>query len=302
MWGLMRRGRAGGGLVGIGLHAGGLSLVHAAHRHEREPIVLAAEYRPFEGATPAKALARLVDDYNLKHLRCTTYLRDGEYRLIQTEAPDVKPDELKAALRWRIKDLIDFHVDDATLDVFDVPGGIPGQPRPVYAVVARNAVIKGYADLMQDAGAALDTIDIPDMAQRNVARLLPEDAQGVAMVSFGEDTGLITITRGGALYLSRALAIGAAGLGREGARESLLLELQRSLDFFESSFRQAPIMDVIVAGAHPPDLVEALQANLYQRVRAFAYAEAVRTESGVIVPDACFMTLGAALRREKMAL
>ncbi|MDA8391036.1 MAG: agglutinin biogenesis protein MshI [Gammaproteobacteria bacterium] len=298
----MRRGRTAGGLVGIGLHADGLSLVHAVYRHERRVSILAAEYRSWDGATPARALARLADDYNLKHLRCTTYLQNGEYRLIQTEAPDVKPDELKAALRWRIKDLIDFHVNDATLDVFDVPGGHPGRPRPVYAVVARNDVIKARADLMQDAGIALDIIDIPDMAQRNVARLLPEDAGGVALVSFAQDAGLITITRGGVLYLSRALAIGASGLDKTVSRDNLLLELQRSLDFFESSFRQAPVTDVVVAGVHPGDLVAYLQANLNQRIRALAYGEIVHGSDGIEVPDVCFMTLGAALRAEKMAL
>lgn len=302
MWGLWRRGRGGAGLVGIGVHADGLSLVHAVTSPDRQVSIRAAEYRPLDGATPARALARLVDDYDLRHLRCTTCLRNGEYRLIQTEAPDVKPDELKAALRWRIKDLIDFHVNDATLDVFDVPGGHAGRPRPVYAVVARNDVIKARADLMQDAGVALDIIDIPDMAHRNVARLLPEDAQGVALISFGEDAGLITITRDGALYLSRALAIGAGGLGQPSSRDTLLLELQRSLDFFESSFRQAPIMDVVVAGAHPDDLLAYLQANLNQRVRALTYAEIARLDDHVVVPGACFMTLGAALRAEKMAL
>ncbi len=304
MWGRWRREHRGAGLCGIGVHASGLSFVRVV-RDARAPVrIAAAEFRPFDGAEPDRALARLVQDHDLRRQTCTTLLREGEYRLLQTEAPDVKSEELRAAIRWRIKDLIDFHVNDATIDVFDVPVRMPGRPALVYVVVGRNEAIRARVDLMHNAGAALDIIDIPELAQRNLAQLLPEDREGVALLTLTEDGICMTITRDGALYLSRTIADARSALADTRGFERLLLELQRSLDYFESSFRQSPIMHVVVApaSAQTEPLVTFLQANLGQRVVPWEAGHYGAVEASAPVPDACLLTLGAALREDKVVL
>ncbi|WP_298135399.1 hypothetical protein [Acidiferrobacter sp.] len=304
MWGRWRRGRRDGGLAGIGVHAEGLSFVRVVREAQVPPRISVAEFRPYDGAAPDRVLARLVSDYDLKHQPCTTLLGEGEYRLLQTEAPDVKSEELRAALRWRIKDLIDFHVNDATLDVFDVPVQMPGRAALVYVVVGRNEAIRARADLMQNAGAALDIIDIPELAQRNLAQLLPEDREGVALLTLTEDGAFITITRDGALYLSRAITDASSALTDSRGFERLLLELQRSLDYFESSLRQSPITHVVVApaSARTEPLVAFLQGNLTQRVAPWEAGHYGDIETDGPVPDVCLLTLGAALRQDKVAL
>ena len=116
-------------------------------------------------------------------------------------------------MRWRVKDLIDFHINDATLDVFDVPGErVAGRARQMYAVAARSAVIQKRVDQLDAAGINLQVIDIIELAQRNLATLLPEDARGVALLSFTAGAGLLTITKQSELYLSRNLDIGLDAL------------------------------------------------------------------------------------------
>lgn len=303
MWRLKRE-RATSGLAGLGVHASGLSFVQVERPSRAQARVVAAEFRPFLGLEPEKVLARLILDYDLKRYRCTTLLRDGEYRLLQTEAPDVKPDELKAALRWRIKDLIDFHVNDATIDVFDVPVQTPGRTALVYVVVGRNEAIRKRVEFLQDGGVALDIIDIPELAQRNLALLLPQDQEGLALLTLSEDAGLITITRRGELYLSRTITGGLGGLAGGAGFERLLLELQRSLDYFESSFRQNPIMNVVLAPQSPEvaGLAEFLKAHLSQRVAVWEeghYGDIVLSRP---LPENCLLTLGAALREDKVVL
>ena len=123
---------------------------------------------------------------------CTTVLDQAEYSLLLTEAPDVPVEELRAAMRWRVKDLIDFHINDATLDVFDVPGErVAGRARQMYAVAARSAVIQKRVDLLDAANINLQVIDIIELAQRNLAGLLPEDARGVALLSFTAGAGFV---------------------------------------------------------------------------------------------------------------
>ena len=56
------------------------------------------------------------------------------------DAPDVPEAETKSAVRWRLKDFLDYPVDAATVDVIRIPPdpSAPTKARSVFAVSARN--------------------------------------------------------------------------------------------------------------------------------------------------------------------
>jgi MSHA biogenesis protein MshI len=300
------------GLTGLGLHADGVCLARIEHQDGRRPLLAEFDFRPWEeaGAAQEKTLARLAADHGLKRASCTTVLDQSNYSLLLTEAPDVPPDELRAAMRWRVKDLIDFPVNDATLDVFDVPGAqAAGRARQVYAVAARTAAIRKRADLMHAAGINLEAIDIAELAQRNLAALLPEDVRGVALLSFADGSGLLTLTRQGELYLSRNLDTGLDAMlaGSEPAAhfDRIVLEVQRSLDYYDSHFRQPPVAGLVLAPTDRPvpGLEEHLRANLNVSVSIMDLAQLLDTRAELApgAPARCLLTIGAALRREEAA-
>ncbi len=275
------------------------------------PAVTAFEFRPWEGGAQDKVLAKLAGQYNLARARCTTLLDATEYSLLLTEAPDVPSNELRAALRWRIKDLIDFHINDATLDVFDLPGEkVTGRARPMYAVAARSPAIQKRVDLLTGAGINLDVIDIPELAQRNLAALLPQDTQGVVLVSFTPTGGLLTITKQGELYLSRYLDTGIDALTQAADAASyfdhIVLEVQRSLDYYDSHFRQSPINQVVLTepARDIAGLMDYLKANLNVGVSIMELSQLLQVREEVPPAQrALFLTtLGAALRIEEKAL
>ncbi len=299
------------GLTGIGLQPEGVCLVRVERAGGKPPAVTLFDFQLWEGAEHEKVLARLATQHDLKRARCVTVLDPNEYSLLLTEAPNVAPDELRAALRWRVKDLIDFHINDATLDVFDLPGDkTAGRARSMYAVAARSAAIQKRVNLMDAAGINLDVIDIPEMAQRNVAALLPEDVKGVVLVSFTPGGGLITITKQTEIYLSRNIEIGLDMLSQGGDTVELfdrvVLEVQRSLDYFDSHFRQAPIGHLALAPMPKeiPGLVEHLKNNLSLTVSTVDLMQLVqcRQEVSSALQSLCLNTLGAALRQEEKAL
>ena len=57
------------------------------------------------GAVPASLVRR-----EARTNRCTSLLNSADYSLVLVDAPDVPPSELRAAVRWRVNELIDFHV------------------------------------------------------------------------------------------------------------------------------------------------------------------------------------------------
>lgn len=260
--------------------------------------------------------------HDARDSRTTTLMDSGDYQLLLVEAPDVEASELRAAIRWRIKDLIDFHIDDAVVDVFEIPGQGRGRTRMMYVVAARSSVVRARLDRVESAGLALEALDIEELALRNLAALMPQDEQGVALVWFALDYGQVLVTRGGELYLARRIETGSRQLfsaaqqgdpanGDYGEAltallEQVTLEVQRSLDYYESHFSQAPVRAVVVAPAAPE--LPFVQPYLH-RVLA---PEVVNLRLDALFPDAslpaaqdqarCLTAIGAALRLEEVRL
>jgi len=219
---------------------------------------------------------------------------------------------LRAAIRWRVKDLIDFHIDDAVIDVFDVPNQrVSGANKMMYAVVAKSSTVRRQVDLLAGAGLNLDVIDIPELALRNIAALLPEDVAGVALLYLTARGGLITITRQTTLYLSRRIDLGYEVLGGDldsaaPRLDRIVVEIQRSLDYYESHFSQPPVTNVIIAPLPGPiaGMDEYLSQQLGIAVRLLDLNTLIDMDTPLDpgLQSQCLLAIGAALRTESKEL
>jgi MSHA biogenesis protein MshI len=264
----------------------------------------------FPGQAGAEGLEKAGKELRASAYRCTTVLAGGEYQLLAVEAPNVPADELKTAVRWRLKDMLDFPVDEATIDVLDIPVDKNAATRPqqtMFAVAARNSMIAPRQKLFAAAKVGLSVIDIPDMAQRNIAAMLEPEGRGLAMLSFDDDGGLLTVTRGGELYLSRRIDLALAQLlesdhdRKHQSFDRITLELQRSLDNFERQFSFVSVSKLVLAPSSVTGLEEYLSSNLYMPVETLDLATVFDVESVPELADKAvqqrfFLPLGAALR------
>jgi MSHA biogenesis protein MshI len=275
-----------------------------------KPAVTHAAF--FPGTPSPEALEKAGKEMHCANYRCTTVLAGGDYQFMSVESPNVPREELKSAMRWRLKDILDFPVDDATFDVLDIPLDPNAVVRPqqsVFAIAARNGVIATRQKLFNAAKVRLRVIDIPEMAQRNVSALLEQDGRGVAVLSFGEDGGLLTVSWRGELYLSRRIDVTLALLldddhdRKHQAFDKITLELQRSLDNFERQFSFVSVARLVQAPTGATGLDEYLSSNLYTRVETLDLASVLDLER---VPELAdpgrqqrfFVPIGAALRVE----
>lgn len=261
--------------------------------------------------TDVDAVARLGGLLNASAHRCTTVLPLGEYQILLAEPPAVPSEELKSAIRWRIKDMLDYPVDEATIDVLDIPsdpgGGSRG--RAVFAVAAPNRVIEAKVRLFQQAKVPLSTIDVPETAQRNLATLYEAEGRGIAALSIGPLGGILTFSRGGELFMTRRIDIASRHLESEGEDryqllERIVLELQRSLDNFEHQYHFVSLARLIVLPlSQPAGVVEYLAQNLYLPVEAVDLGDvlditAVPALRATAAQSRYLDLIGAALRDE----
>ena len=135
-------------------------------------------------------------------------LRPQQYQLLQIDTPPVKPEELRAAARFQIRDLVNAHIDDMTLDVMQVGDGQHKSGNHLFVVAARNEVIREVLDLGDALSWQVPVIDVQDMAQRNLQALAARDADRLAraeallLISDAEHA-LLTITANEELFFTR---------------------------------------------------------------------------------------------------
>ena len=297
-------------LCGVVTQADGIAVACVDHKSSDAPVLEHCAFHPLApGQDQAQLLCKLVAEQRLDKIPCSTLLAAEDYQLLMVEAPEVPPAELRAAIRWRVRDLIDFHIDDAVLDVFDVPPtGARGMQENLYVVVARANVVKECAEAMQAADAQLKVIDIPELALRNIGARLERDGSGDAMVYLGSRQGLITLSRDATLYLARSLDIGYDALHNNPHEQvdRLALELQRSIDYYDRHFQQAPVTRITLCPF--PGLNAGFAEQLAQHtgiaVHELQLDELMSSRAGVDSEQfsRCLLAIGAALRTEPSRL
>ncbi|MGH8686104.1 MAG: agglutinin biogenesis protein MshI [Burkholderiales bacterium] len=301
------------GWLAIRLLPDALHLVHGQYQSGGAPVIDWCGAHALEGEFAGAD--RMAKELELQRYQCSTLLLTGEYQLLQVDAPNVPQLELKTAVRWRIKDMLDYHADDATIDVLAVPSAGAANERgaSMYAVAARNDVIQSCIKRFETARIALTVIDIPELAQRNVASLYEPEGRGVAMLYVDQDQSLLTVNFRHELLMSRRIEAGArelgpdAGAARDDGRQRVLLELQRTFDHLDRQFAYAPVGKLMLAPEQQDSgLLEFLGANLDLPVERASLGGSIafgaRAEMAPADEWRMFHLIGASLRNEEKAL
>ncbi|NJA88216.1 agglutinin biogenesis protein MshI [Rhodocyclus tenuis] len=300
------------GWLAVVVQGGRVVLAHGVrHSGARPEIRLLESFRVEEDEK--RALERLRASHGLKAYACTTLLPLGHYTLTQVDAPNVPVAERREAARWGLKGLVDFPVDTACVDVLDIPLEGGGRQASIFVAAAAESAVRACALPFEDANVTLASIDIPELAQRNIAALFEDENRGLAFLHLDENGGRLTLTYRGELIAVRRVEIAALQLAdddvarRDKARERLALELQRSLDNFDRQFSFISVSKLLLAVSPPVEELRGFLAeNLYVPVVDMDLATVMDFPS---VPElrerslqaASLLAIGAALRSDEVA-
>ncbi|MBB3168768.1 MSHA biogenesis protein MshI [Simiduia aestuariiviva] len=297
------------GLAGLQFRSGQLNLAHCV-RADDQPRLRICESLEVDDTWDARAqlLGERVKSLNLAGVGCNLVLEPEHYQLFMMEAPKVPDEELREAIKWKVKDLINFPLEEAVIDVMPLPEdcGREGQ-KLVYAVVAKREFIKPAIAAVLDAKLTLNSIDIDEMSARNLALAAAPGPRGVALVHINEGQGAMTLVKEDCLYLSRSFALKyQGGLLDDLPVEALILELQRSFDYYERQLGQVPPAQICLFGEH----VTADKITEELRKAFWGVEFSVLSIAELVAPDDqydeailqhCAAVIGASLRQEDAA-
>jgi MSHA biogenesis protein MshI len=298
---------SGGGWTSVVFDTDRVTIADIVRQADGKPQVHSCEGFAREGSE-LEILKRLKNAKRLARNRCTTLLAEGQYQFLQIDMPgnaaELPRDELRESLRWRVKEMVDFSVETAGIDLLDIPATGNRNPQ-LWVVVARHDVLQPRIRQFQDAKVGLAAIDIPELAQRNLAGLFEEANRGLAFLSFDRLGGRLTVTYRGELYMTRHIDVGAAELAGPDAdtlHERVLLDIQRSLDNFDRNYSAINLTRLMVGPIPNGEaFVEYLRANLSLPVAGANLADVMDfTQTPELANPAAqagaWLALGAALR------
>ncbi|MBQ0943808.1 hypothetical protein KAK07_10700 [Ideonella sp. 4Y16] len=298
--------------VGLALTDAEYALAEVRQPAGARPCVVrvASGPRP-QGWRPWQALRRR---HELGAIPVVLVLPMAGYRLLGADAPELPRADWPDALRWRIKDAVDFPVEDAAIDVLAVPPADPTAPvRSTWVVAAPATTLQPLAEDCQTARLPLEAIDIVETALRNLCALSDDHERARALLWAGPQQAVLVVTLRGELLLARRIDVAGdllvhedAGL-RQQATDRMALELQRTLDLCERQFSHANVAGLaVLPGAAAQALCDELGQVLYVPVSLMPVQELVDVSDAPELADPArlgthLVALGAALRQAVQA-
>ncbi|MDO3388184.1 MSHA biogenesis protein MshI [Gilvimarinus sp. SDUM040013] len=294
-------------MIGVEFTDEGVALAHIERVAGQPPRLVHAEFIPCEAGVAVARLREKLSSLNLKARQVTVLMPREGYQLLLGEAPKVPAEQRNEALRWKVKDLVSFPVADAVIDSFLLNESCSrgGVPMAYVTVAPRKDVAQVVADV-KDAGLEMVAIDIPELALARLVDNSMDTTRPVALVHLVAGGGTLVMVKSGELYLARNFKLDYnGGLLDDIPTEPLMLELQRSLDYFERQLRQAPASQILLCGENvsADKISEDLQAGMGGRIGLLDLIAVVSKSPDIEehVQSLCMRALGAALREEAVS-
>lgn len=309
MFSFLKRKLGGDRSLGVSFHQDGVSMALAAKNPQHEIVLEHLEYQSVSDTDdmPA-ALKKMVSKAGFKGIPTTFVMEPTHYSLMQVESPEVADDELKNAVRWRVKDLIDFHIDDAVIDIISLPSSKRvGAPKLMYVIATRTSFIESTVEQLESAGLSINAIDVAELSLRNMTFADTQENRANAFLYLSKNMSLIEICDNGSLCLSRHISINVDDLdesstgNRSDMMDMLSLEVQRSLDYYESQYASGAASElnfVSQCSLSVDEFSEVAGSYLTVPIKNLSALEKIKGIDGydADLVTSCLPTIGASIR------
>jgi len=242
-------------------------------------------------------LKKWVETHSLSGAQAYVAFSVAWYQQVQVDRPAVKDEEMESALTWSVEEILGSG-EARAFDYFDLPVPLAGNNKINIVAIKESAVIEA-AEACYNANVSLQSISVEEVVTCNLP--VGTELPVLTLIQEAGDEVCLNIVKNGALFFSRRLkgfenlsSFSAEEL-RMGIADSLCVQIQRSMDYFESQLRQPPIRHIRIKmdTRHLDTLVE--------QVRQAVPAQIEIMRSGVTVPEQLnelrlsYTALGAAL-------
>ncbi|MBU2863499.1 hypothetical protein KO489_06560 [Reinekea forsetii] len=204
-------------------------------------------------------------DWVKKHLKgnINLLLADSLYQLLLSDVPDVPEDEIESAIEFKAADLIHYDIEEAALDVIQLPDeAYRGRMKMAFIIATQKKPLREWSMALIQRGIRIDVIDVEHTQLRNLTVHLQNYSE-TGLFHLENARGRLVLNFSGEMVLSRTFDSGLSTLITENTiqedeleitqsddaqddiqLETLVLEMRRSFDYYESQLGLGSIAEV----------------------------------------------------------
>ena len=252
-------------------------------------------------------ISELIQRRNINCAHTTWVLSGNTYKFLLAEAPNTQLESLRAIMPIKIKDsLLPWKVAEVTSDVLLLPpDAFRGRKKSVYVAASQTKVIETQLQQFGEMGIKPEAITTIEVALKAYwAVLNPPAKTSIGIMRITETGGVIVMVCDGSIYLARRIVVALNGLTEEGANkqdifDQVVLEIQRSVDFYESQLGKGPVSKVVMLPS-PVDLgigFDYIEQNISTDIEILDPFKAMNSDFEMVLKDQayCVGALGAAI-------
>jgi type IV pilus assembly protein PilM len=286
------------------------------------------------------AIQRVFAEYKIKTTDVATSISGSSVIVKKIQLPAMSEQELAESIHWEAEQYIPFDITEVNLDYQVLDQGAAGGNMDILLVAAKKDKINDYQSVITQAGRNPIVMDVDAFALQNAYEMNygVEPNRVVAMVNTGASQTNINVVRGETSIFTRDIttiggnaftdaiqkdlnvsyeqaenmkqgqgenAEAIAGILRS-VTESVLLEVQKTFDFFKATTSEDRIDRIVLSGgsARIPGLSDAMSERFDTRVEIFNPFQNVTynpkdfdAEFLEEVGPACAIAVGLAMRK-----
>jgi MSHA biogenesis protein MshI len=207
--------------------------------------LIAYQSRHFEESeirTMPQALAADVERMGITAQDCKVILLPGQYQLILMDMPDVPEDDLVKALRWNLKGLSDYDLDEVCIDTYLVPNNENEEKTKGFVAIVPLSTLHKSRALLEAAFLNVTSITIAEMGWTQLLSLMERRQPAlrdspVIIISICNQLRKLHVVYKQHFYLIREFSLASPEVTDEPiALANLQLEVERSAEYCMSQF------------------------------------------------------------------
>jgi type IV pilus assembly protein PilM len=282
----------------------GFELVHAGLETLASDTVVDGAI--MDALSVSDSISKIFSSQKIKTKNVATSVSGHSVIVKKIPLPAMTEEELEESIQWEAEQHIPFDISDVSLD-YQVLNSAPGSTTDVLLVAVKKDKILNHTNVITQAGKIPLVVDIDGFAIQNAFEVnyQPASNSTAALLNIGASIMNIVVTRGGTPLFTRDVSVGGnqftdalqkdmnlsfeeaeqvkKGASIEGVQpenvtslmqsvsEVLLLEIQKTFDFFRATTVGEQLQRVYVSGgcAKVEGFLDVLQTRLGIPVEMF---------------------------------
>ncbi len=277
-----------------------------------------------DSAVVVESVRNLVSNLKLKNRNVSTSVSGHSLIVKKIQLPLMTEAELEEQIQWEAEQYIPFEIEEVNLD-FQILGPLPDEEgqMEVLLVAVKKDIINDYTAVVSEAGLTPQVVDVDAFCLENAFEVAYPDYldKTVALIDVGASIMNINVLKHGVSTFTRDITVGGSNFTEEiqkelgvsyeeaeilklGGRseragpaeaaevmrlttENVVLEMQRSLDFFSATSSEEEVNRVFLSGGscRVPGLAAAVEEKVGIPVEIFNPFQGVSCSPKLFDPD-----------------